>query len=89
MTPMTALSTPLADLHRFWLEMQCCAGPERSPLWYHAARQPGWLLSDLAMDHACVRCGAMPALALLRSGRDGRPVETWRLRVAFLFVENG
>jgi len=89
MAPTTALSTPVADLRTFWLEMRCCAGPERSPLWYHAARQPGWLLSDLAMDHAWVRCGAMPALALLRSGRDEMPVEKWRLPVAYLFVENG
>ena len=89
MTPTTALSTPLANLRTLWLETQCCAGPERSPLWYHAARRSGWLLSDLAMDHACARCGAMPALALLRSGRDGRPVETWRLPVADRFVNSG
>ena len=83
------LATPLSTLRRYWLESRCCGQPERSPLWYHAARRPGWLLSDLAMDHTCSRCGAMPALALLRSGRDGMPVKGWRLPVAERFVDWG
>ena len=83
-----ALATPLSDLRGYWLESRCCGEPERSPLWFHAARWLGWLLSDFAMDHTCSRCGAMPALALLRSGRDGMPTKGWRLEVAKLFVDS-
>ena len=35
-----ALTTPLSDLRALWLEAQFCAGPVRSPIWYHAARWP-------------------------------------------------
>ena len=84
-----ALSTPLTDLRGLWLEAHCCDGPERSPLWYHAARRPGWRLSDLVMDHSCLRCCALPALALLQSGGDGMPVEEWRLVVAERWMESG
>ena len=88
-TLKNALATPLSALRRYWVESRCCGEPERSPLWYHAARWPGWLLSDLAMDHTCSRCGAMPALVLLQSGHDGMPVEEWRLLVAERFVDLG
>ena len=84
-----ALATPLSALRSYWLEIQCCGEPERSPIWYDAARLPGWLLSDLATDHTCSRCGAMPVLVLLRSGRDGMPVKGWQLQVAERFVKRG
>lgn len=83
-----ALATPLTDLRTYWLETRCCVGLERSPLWYYAVCWPDWLLSDLAMDHSCPRCGALPALALLRSGRDRMAVEGWRLQLADRFVES-
>ncbi len=57
-----ALATPLANLRGYWLEMRCCGGPKRSPLWFHAALRPGWLLSDLGLDHSCPSCGTTPAL---------------------------
>ena len=84
-----ALATPLTDLRSYWLEARCCTGPERSPVWYHAVRLPDWLLSDLAMDYSCPTCGAMPALALLRSGRDGMPVEGRQMVVTDRFVGSG
>ncbi len=81
------LSTPLPELRRYWLEETCCGEPERSPVWFHAARRPGWLLSDLALDYACQRCGAMPALALLPQDRAGLPVANGRVDVVNRFDE--
>ena len=75
-TLTSLLSTPLAELRGFWLEERCCGKPTRSPLWFHAARWPGWLLSDLAMDHTCWRCGVMPALTLLPQDRVGLPIKS-------------
>ena len=48
----------------------------------------GWLLSDLAMDHTCRRCGAMPALALLMQNRAGLPNEDARVELADRFDES-
>ena len=85
---ISLLATPLSDLRGYWLEETCCREPVRSPVWYHAARWPGWLLSDLALDHTCGRCGAMPALALLPQDRCGRPMNTGRIEVITRFEEN-
>ena len=84
-TLTTLLSTPLADLRAYWLEERCCGEPRLSPLWFHAARWPGWLLSDLALDHTCRRCGAMPALTLLSQDRVGGPVKDTRVVIADKF----
>ena len=87
-TLTSLLSTPLVELRGFWLEERCCGEPTGSPLWFHAARWLGWLLSDLAMDHACRRCGAMPALALLAQNRSGLPSEDPRVDPADRFDES-
>ena len=83
----STLSMPLAELRGHWLEERCCGGAIRSPMWLHAVRWPGWLLSDLAMDHGCARCGTMPALALLASDRLGQPVTHRRIELADRFEE--
>ncbi len=82
------LSTPLADLRTYWLEERCCDKPMRSPLWFHAAHRPGWLLSDLALDHTCRRCGAMPALTLLPQDRVGLPIKNMRVDLVDRFDES-
>ena len=82
------LSTPLPELRGYWLEETCCREPVLSPLWFHAARRPGWLLSDLAMDHTCERCGAMPALALLPQAKCGLPEGAERVELANRFDES-
>lgn len=86
-TLTTLLSTPLADLRAYWLEERCCDEPMLSPLWFHAARWPGWLLSDLALDHTCRRCGAMPALTLLPQDRVGLPIRDMRVALIDRFDE--
>ncbi len=89
MPTLTALlSTPLADLRAYWLEERCCDEPMRSPLWFHAARWPGWVLSDLALDHTCGRCGAMPALTLLPQDQVGLPIMNRRVDLVDQFVED-
>jgi len=82
-----ALATPLADLRGYWLEMRCCGGPKCSPLWFHAALRPDWLLSDLALDHTCPSCGTMPALALLRQAKDGMPIASRRMEIVGPFAD--
>ena len=84
-TLTTLLSTPLDNLRGYWLEERCCEEPVLSPLWFHAARWPGWLLSDLALDYTCGRCGAMPALTLLPQDRVGRPIKDTRVDLADRF----
>ncbi|WP_338929212.1 hypothetical protein WDZ11_22245 (plasmid) [Roseomonas mucosa] len=86
MTLAEALATPLVELRSYWLEARCCR-VERSPLWFHAARRPQDLLSDFAFEYACLACGVMPALALLRSDRLGAPAQGWRLMVCEAFRE--
>ena len=86
-TLTTLLSTPLADLRAYWLEKRCCEEPLRSPLWFHAAHWPGWLLSDVALDHTCHRCGAMPALTLLPQDRVGIPLKDMRVEIVDRFDE--
>ncbi|QDJ12258.1 hypothetical protein HVPorG_03911 (plasmid) [Roseomonas mucosa] len=78
------LATPLTDLRACWLEA-CCCERRRSPLWFHAARRPKDLLSDLALEFTCESCGVQPALTLLRSQRDGRPAGDWRLPLCEAF----
>ena len=58
-----------------------------SPLWFHAAHWPGWLLSDLALDHTGRRCGAMPALTLLPHDRVGLPIKSARVDLVDRFDE--
>lgn len=84
-TLTTLLSTPLADLRAYWLEERCCGEPRLLPLWFHAAQWHGWLLSDLALDHTCQRCGAMPALTLLPQDRFGLPLTDVRFDLAHRF----
>ena len=86
-TLTTLLSTPLADLRAYWMEERCCCGPRLSPLWFHAARRHGWLLSDLALDHTCRCCGAMPALTLLSQDRTGLPIRRARIDIVDRFDE--
>ncbi len=81
------LSTPLLELRDYWLEEMCCRGPLRSPLWFHAARRSGWLLSDLALDHTCEHCGTMPALALVPQDKAGLPVADVRVDLIDRFDE--
>ena len=66
-----ALATPLSNLRTLWLDAECCAGPNHSPIWYCAARWPGWLLSDLAMNHSCPPAVKMQALARVVPGERG------------------
>ena len=87
-TLTTLLSTPLADLRAYWLEERCCGRPKLSPLWFHAARWQGWLLSDLALDHTCRRCGTMPALTLLSQDRVGQPIKAKRIHLVDRFDEH-
>ena len=87
-TLTTLLSTPLADLRAYWVEERCCSKPRLSPLWFHAARWHGWLLSDLALDHTCRRCGAMPALALLSQDRTGLPIRGAPIYIVDRFDES-
>ncbi len=84
-TLTTLLSTPLANLRAYWLEEQCCGEPGLASLWFHAARWPEWLLSDLALDHTCRRCGAMPALTLLSQDRLRQPIKDMRIDLADRF----
>ena len=84
-TLTSLLSTPLADLRACWLEERCCDERLRSPLWFHAARWPGWLLSDLALDHTCQRCGATPALTLLPQEQVELPLKDMRIDLADRF----
>ena len=89
MHTLTALlSTPLADLRAYWLEEQCCGEPRLSPLWFHAARWRGWLLSDLALDHTCRCCGAMPALTLMSHDKTGLPIRSARINIVDCFDES-
>ena len=62
-----------------------CDEARRSPVWYHVARHPNWLLSDFAFDHTCPRCGVMPALALLMLDRVGLASGESRIEVADCF----
>ena len=82
---VSMLSMPLPELRGHWLEETCCRGPVRSPIWFHAACRPSWLLSDLALDHTCERCGAMPALALVPQDRCGLPMGAGRIEVVSRF----
>ncbi len=86
-TLIALLSTPLADLRAYWLEERCCGEPRLSPLWFHAARWHGWLLSDLALDHTCRSCGVMPALTLVSQDRTGLPIRSARIEIADRFDE--
>lgn len=82
------LSMPLPklpELRGYWLEETCCREPVRSSLWLHAARWPSWLLSDLALDHTCRHCGAMPALALLPQDRSGLLASAGRVELVDRF----
>ena len=86
MHTLTALlSTPLAELRAYWLEEQCCGEPRLSPLWFHASRWHGWLLSDLALDHTCRYCDAMPALTLLLQDRACLPIRGARIEIVDRF----
>lgn len=87
-TLATLLSTPLAELRAYWLEEQCCGEPKFSPLWFHAARWRGWLLSDLALDHTCWCCGAMPVLTLVSQDRTGLPIRSARIAIVDRFDED-
>ena len=79
-----ALRTPLPQLRGLWLETRCCCR-QRSPLWFHAAKRPQDLLSDLAFEYSCPDCGVQPALALMGSEPNGEPSETWRLELCDAF----
>ena len=81
------LSTSLTCLRSYWLEETCCREPMRSPLWFHAARRPGWPLSDLALDCTCARCGTMPALVLVPQDRCGLPTRIGHIEVVSRFEE--
>ena len=82
------LSMPLLDLRGYWLEETCCRDPALSPLWFHAARPPGWLLSDLALDHTCQHCRAMPALVLLPQDKAGLAEGAGRVKLVDRFHES-
>lgn len=84
MTLSEALSTPLSDIRSLWLEARCCR-EHRSPLWFHVARRPHDVLSDLVFEYTCPKCGVQPALALLRSERTGGPAAGWRLELCDAF----
>ena len=86
-TLTTLLSTPLADLRTYWLEERCCDKAMVSPLWFHATRFSGWLLSDLVLDYTCQRCGAMPALTLLPQDRIGLPIKSAQIDLVDRFDE--
>lgn len=79
-----ALHTPLLQLRGLWLEARCCCR-QRSPLWFHAAKRPQDVLSDLAFEYSCPDCGVQPALALVGSEPNGEPSETWRLELCDTF----
>ena len=58
-----------------------------SPLWFHAARRHGWLLSELMLDHTCQRCGVMPVLVLLPQDRTGLPIKGVPINIVDRFDE--
>ncbi len=84
MTLSQALATSLPQLRGLWLEARCCRR-QRSPLWFHAAKRPQDLLSDLAFEFVCSGCGMQPALALVGSASGGEPSEEWRLELCDVF----
>ncbi len=84
---ISMLSKPLPELRGYWLEETCCREPVLSPLWFHAARRPGWLLSYLAPQHTCHHCSAMPALALLTQDRFSMPIGAERVMLVDRFDE--
>jgi hypothetical protein len=81
------LATPLAELRDRWLQVDCACGTTRTPMWFHAAQHPDWLMSDLALDFSCSNCWEAPGMTLLGQNRLGQPLTAEQIRIVERFVE--